>query len=1120
MPTRIGHIYVLTADRSGEVEGIGDIRMLCAEVTERGRIAAGRGREEETLTLTLVEGAGTLDSVKALAYGMVLDVVTEIGAPAIANQYVIRKITRPYHGAGNVVIEAEAYWTRLKGSRVYRAATVDGIPATDRVFSVVRVTPAAMLERIMESAPDGFYAGSVTGLTADQQAALVSLDFVDATHLQAIEALCEAIKEKTGAPCEWDVRRVGNNYYIDLTEQIGYGGNTYVRAGGGSSENPSNRLELVRVQHGDEYFSRLSAVMGDATEHITLGQDYTGKPIFWPCEAVSATKGLVTYQLPGRPVPYDGWGTTGPDPEQPEDPHYFGTPAEGFYRIVSSAAPGQIVLQTGYADLTGGYFARDAAGTPLDFIRIQRVEADYGVRERSVQIEGVPVPNLIREGGDSDDMSEWETNADGDLMPRGWQRVGAPTVEQVVDERIKGLSGEAMRVTCTSVGQGVRVGYYEPRSEYLSGLIHALLDSGEIRLRLIDEEGNYFPRTGDAITNARTLQQLAVGTWSATEGHPFKGLVGLEVTATRPDTVFIIAAATLTPSNGSYPWSDVMGGRDLWAEAGRIAVAEGGAVYSEYQGQSVDLEEIALGMADRLTLGAVVTLQDGYDGDTHAVNIATRVMGYEKRIIPEAYAPRWVMERVRDDLADLLVSGRRPSPGRKPPAPTRPAELPRLLVERVDGVEQGGAEGAQFFFFPKTPSGEDMENYEVFVSVNDADFVSVGTDEDRLTIKIPNIAPGPLGFIGWRSVTLPLFYFHAYPPPEAEYPDFLRFYVVDRATGARSSEHLATVINPRIDVSRLNGQITADLLIEAAQSYGKTFRFSSIGWNEVVWTSGTLTFVSGASYAIEAGTTGLMLNGVDYYVYFDPEVSTTELQVTTDPADWLQPTAVLLSWCHAAARGLHAFFSDPVGGLSLTGEHLSPEAVTTGALAANAVTTVKLDVTSLAALFAVIADLTIVDELVIGAGGEIKSSGYNEGDQFGFRITGAGGGSAYFWNASLGSGFGILRRIEIDDGVFESYRYASLGGGVVAILRIQNETIEMSGGGTGSSLTPSSWSCGGTISAATGMSVGGYDVWHAGNFDPENHTHTRQQITNMTTQVINYKDHSGTNQSTTVLVPL
>lgn len=1050
MPYDIRKINVLTADRSGIVSGVGNIRPYVQRMTEQGRIAAGRGREEETLQLEISPGLGQLPAVRALAFGMVLDVLGEDDEPALSSQYIIRRVARSYAG-GPVTVDAAAYWHRLRTSR---ARLVTG-QRVDRVFSLVRRTPQEALEAVMASAPAGFLAGDTAGLSADQQAVEISASFADDTHLAAIERLCEVVAERTGEPCEWDIRRSGDYYYIDLVQQIGVGGNTYVRAGGAGAGLRSNRIRLDRTQHGDDYFSRVSAVMGDEAEGITLGQDYTGRPVYWHAQSQVQADGLLTLTLEGRPVPYDGWGTAGTSALQPDRPHYYGSTAQGFYRIAASTAPGTITLATGLSALEDGYFAEDAAGTVLDYILIRGVEADYGEVERSEKIGGALYPNLLRENGITDDFSEWE-EVESSLLPTGWTLIGAPTITQVSDERATKIGAYTARIECGSVGQGIRSAYVQPSGELVSALVHVMLESGEIRLRLVDEEGGYFPRGGDAISSARTLQQLAVGAWSSTEPHPWKGPVAVEITATKPGTV-LLDAATLTPSNGSIAWSETMGGRDLWAEAGRLAVLKGGEVKSEYQGESVDLSEVASMVADRVCLGAVVTVQDGYDAaeDEHSVSIATRVLQYARDILPDALRPRWTLEAVRDDLADLLIDRRRPEAGPRPPSPTRPAELPRLLVQRIDraDVDGGEANGVRFVFGPKNQQGEPLENFEIFASVNDADFATVGTDEDRLRINLGSIFPIGMGF-GGRVIVQPLTYEHVYPPPDAEVPDFLRFYVVDRASGLRSSEYLATVVNPKIDLSRLNGQITANMIVEAAQSYGKTFTFSAPGWQVVSWTAGTLTFLDGSSYAIASGTTGLMAPGTQYYIYFDKTVSTTELQVTTDPLDYLSSGAAkLVGWAHAAAVGLEAFFVDPQGVLNLTGEHLSPESVDTNAVKANAITTVKLSVGSLAALFAVIADLSIVDELTMETGGRIVA-GSVVVDDLGIRSV----------STPVGG---------------EAVATARMAGGVLTVYRETGESTDLSPGNVFVSSGADS-----TIITPTSITVDSHAVWHEGNLQP------------------------------------
>jgi len=930
VPTSISAIDILTADRSAAIGSIGDIRDYVSGATVKGRLMQGEG-----LTVTLAAGVNTFDAIRELAYGQVLDISTW------TNQYFISKVRRNYPDLGGLQIEARAYYERLKFSRCKR--TYDETKRVDRVFTIYAQTPEEALDTIMDSAPSGFAAGSVTALATDQKTAKITLSLEDDTHWTAIEKLCGAIEAKTGVACEFTFTRNGDTYEVDLVQQVGISGNRSVKAGGGSVSSPSNRLNLQRITHGDDYFSRMSAVMGDEAENITLGRDFDGRPIHWNVQTAtpgSPSAGRTTLTLSGEPVPYDDWGTGAGD----DSPHYFGNDAEGFFAIGDSTYPNTIVLQTGTTEIEDGYFASDSQGTALDYIRASDVEGDYGIVEKKAPVQGAPVPNLIRRAGDSDDM---ETFVSG--VPDGWVKIlGATTVAQVTDERYAEIGTNSCQVQA-AIGGGIRSGFYTVRGGLASCLVRVAVEAGEVQVLMRDEEGNTFPGPdeGQAISSSRALQSLAVGVWNT-----FEGTVAVEILATKPGTVFYVDAATLTPSNGSYDWQAVMGGRELWAEAGRILTLDGGVIWNELSGSSIDLSEVT-GFTDfdAFELGALVTIQDGYNDSVHDVNFSTRVLEFEKSIVGSAYEARWTAERVRDDFIDYLRAGKPVRPRPVPQTPVTPRYPPRLSVEREDvaDADGGGNPGVTFTLFPKTSKNEDLENWEIFVSVDGEAFSSLGTDEDSL-VSDPDTAyfiGG--GYASSLGTTAQPTYSVVYPPDDGSVKS-VRFYVVARSTGLASEPVEYLVRNPEIAAGQITGTLISSQLGEAAQSYGKTFAFSSADADTVAWGAGVLTMASGAGFNINAGNTGDMVFGSIYFIYLDPDTSTTDLQVSTTNADAVGSRKVLLAVAQMSLVSASAFFQDAVGILSLTNEQLAVDSILAANIKANQIAAVHMTAASIETL--------------------------------------------------------------------------------------------------------------------------------------------------------------------------
>jgi hypothetical protein len=69
----------------------------------------------------------------------------------------------------------------------------------------------------------------------------------------------------------------------------------------------------------------------------------------------------------------------------------------------------------------------------------------------------------------------------------------------------------------------------------------------------------------------------------------------------------------------------------------------------------------------------------------------------------------------------------------------------------------------------------------------------------------------------------------------------------------------------------------------ALQKWTSSLIFTASDYNTVAWTTGDIRMTGGAVYSINSGNTGNMT--VLTYIYFDSDVSSTVLQLSTDPAD-------------------------------------------------------------------------------------------------------------------------------------------------------------------------------------------------------------------------------------------
>ena len=98
-----------------------------------------------------------------------------------------------------------------------------------------------------------------------------------------------------------------------------------------------------------------------------------------------------------------------------------------------------------------------------------------------------------------------------------------------------------------------------------------------------------------------------------------------------------------------------------------------------------------------------------------------------------------------------------------------------------------------------------------------------------------------------------------------------------------------------INAGTIDGRVIAGRLNKASQTFNSNIVFSTLDYNTVQWTAGTIRFADGTTYAISSGNTGNMTDPT--FVYFDPAISTSVLQTTTDYTDTLGENAIIM--CNA-----------------------------------------------------------------------------------------------------------------------------------------------------------------------------------------------------------------------------
>lgn len=149
------------------------------------------------------------------------------------------------------------------------------------------------------------------------------------------------------------------------------------------------------------------------------------------------------------------------------------------------------------------------------------------------------------------------------------------------------------------------------------------------------------------------------------------------------------------------------------------------------------------------------------------------------------------------------------------------------------------------------------------------------------------------------------------------------------------------------------GAVVASKMVRAAQGFASNVLFSSSGYNNIQWGTGTIEFSDGTTQAIAAGSQTLTLGApTTYYVYFN---GTNTLQVTTGynaAVDGDSNVIMCVAQQAASTSEGGAFYIPAVGNLR------GGLNVTANQLVANSVLASKISVTSLSAISADVGTLT------------------------------------------------------------------------------------------------------------------------------------------------------------------
>lgn len=148
------------------------------------------------------------------------------------------------------------------------------------------------------------------------------------------------------------------------------------------------------------------------------------------------------------------------------------------------------------------------------------------------------------------------------------------------------------------------------------------------------------------------------------------------------------------------------------------------------------------------------------------------------------------------------------------------------------------------------------------------------------------------------------------------------------------------------------GSIIASQLIKSAQRFGSDINFTPSDYNTLAWSSGTITMSDDTQYIVNSGNTGDMSTAL-HYLYFDKDVSTSAIQVSTSSTSMSGNDRLLMCVSFAStSTDQDPFYVPAVGVLGLNEGQLSANIVASNILKSNTITAALINVAQLSAISA------------------------------------------------------------------------------------------------------------------------------------------------------------------------
>lgn len=144
--------------------------------------------------------------------------------------------------------------------------------------------------------------------------------------------------------------------------------------------------------------------------------------------------------------------------------------------------------------------------------------------------------------------------------------------------------------------------------------------------------------------------------------------------------------------------------------------------------------------------------------------------------------------------------------------------------------------------------------------------------------------------------------------------------------------------------------VIASKVTEQARRFSANIEFSSSHDDRIDWSSGTLKLADGTTYSINSANNTVGDTDIRY-IYFDPDVSTTQLQMTTNYANAVGERKIYLCMGKAAIdTDQDALIIPAIGTLHVNEENFSANIVAANILKANSITATEITTAALTGL--------------------------------------------------------------------------------------------------------------------------------------------------------------------------